>query len=49
MKAELIDIIVKLIIHTYKAANRKLCMGTVDDILDNIRYAFTCRDLKGDD
>ena len=46
-KQVLIEMLVRMIIHTYKCANRKLCMHTVDDIVEGIRNYFKCVDLKG--
>ena len=48
-KVALIELLVRIIKHTYKCTNRKLCMHTVDDILDGVHNYFECIDLKGDD
>lgn len=45
---DLAQIIVSLIIHTYKCADMQLTMITVDGILDCVRREFATRDLRGE-
>lgn len=45
---DLVQLIVTLIVHTYKCADEHFSIITVDSILDGVRREFATRDLRGE-